>query len=257
MSDWNPALYTRFEDERTRPAAELLARVRLQTAKRVVDLGCGPGNSTELLVERFASAEVVGVDNSPSMLDAARQRLPGVRFELADIAGWQPAPAPDLLYANAVLQWVGGHAQLLPRLVNSLAPGGVLAVQMPDNLGEPSHAAMRETAAEPRFAAHLRAVAAMRTQLLSADETYDLLAPLAEVDLWRTTYHHRMDDAAAIVSWLRATGLRPFLDGLPGESLREDFLAAYRQRIEAAYPPRADGHRLLAFPRLFVVAQRH
>lgn len=256
MSDWNPSLYTRFEDERTRPAADLLARVPLATARRVVDLGCGPGNSTELLVERFAGAEVIGIDHSPAMLDAARKRLPGLRFETADIAEWRPSQPPDLLYANAVLQWVGDHPRLLPRLLGALAPGGVLAVQMPDNLGEPSHVAMRETAAEPRFAAHLGSADAVRTRLLPADETYDLLAPQAEVDLWRTTYHHLMDDAAAIVQWLRATGLRPYLDGLPDAALREDFVAAYRQRIEAAYPPRADGRRLLAFPRLFFVARR-
>lgn len=256
MSDWNPTLYTRFEDERTRPAAELLARVPLAAAQRVVDLGCGPGNSTELLVARFPGAEVAGLDNSPAMLEAARRRLPGVHFELADIATWQPAVPPDLLYANAVLQWVGQHPVLLPRLVRSLAPGGVLAVQMPDNLDEPSHRLMRETAAEPRFAVHLGDAAAVRTRLLRADETYDLLAPLAEVDLWRTTYHHRLDDAAAIVAWLRATGLRPFLDGLPTAALRDEFTAAYQQRIDAAYPARADGQRLLAFPRLFFVARR-
>lgn len=256
MRDWNPALYGRFEDERTRPAAELLARVPLAAPRLLVDLGCGPGNSTELLWRRYPEAQILGVDNSPAMLGAARQRLPTLAFEPGDITSWMPAIPPDLVYANAALQWVADHEALLPRLLGLLAPGGALAVQMPDNLDEPSHRLMRETAAEPRFASWLGAAAALRTPILSAQRYYDLLATQAQVDVWRTTYYHRMDDAAAIVTWLRATGLRPFLDALPTPQLQADFLADYERRIAAAYAARADGSRLLAFPRLFIVAQR-
>jgi len=255
MADWNPALYRRFEDERTRPAAELLARVPLSAPRLAVDLGCGPGNSTELIVQRYPDATVIGTDNSPAMVEAARQRLPGVAFELSDIAAWQPAEPPDLVYANASLQWVPDHTRLLPRLLGTLAPGGVLAVQVPDNLDEPTHVLMRETAAEPRFAAALGDADKLRARVLSLAACYDLLAPLAEVDIWGTIYQHPMADAAAIVQWLRSTGLRPFLDPL-GPALQAEFLAAYQRRIEAAYPARADGRRLLAFPRLFIVARR-
>ena len=255
MSDWNPALYSRFEDERTRPAAELLARVPLDAPRNVVDLGCGPGNSTELLVQRFPTARIVGTDSSQAMLAAARQRLPQVGFEQGDIAEWSPAQAVDLAYANASLQWVGDHERLLPRLLSALAPGGVLAVQMPDNLDEPSHRLMRETAAEPRFAAAIGDAANLRARILDAQAYYDLLVGDADVDVWRTTYYHRMDDAAAIVQWLRATGLKPFLDPLTTE-LQALYLAEYERRIDAAYPARADGKRLLAFPRLFIVARR-
>ena len=254
MSDWDPALYTRFEDERTRPAAELLARVPLDAPRFVVDLGCGPGNSTELLLRRFPSARIVGTDSSQAMLATARQRLPQLSFEQGDIAQWVPAEPVELAYANAALQWVGDHPRLLPRLLSALAPGGVLAVQMPDNLDEPSHRLMRETAAA------LLGIAAddgdpHRARILPAQQYYDLLAPQADVDVWRTTYYHRMDDAAAIVQWLRATGLKPYVDPLAPE-LRARCLAEYQRRIELAYPPRADGKRLLAFPRLFIVARR-
>ena len=257
MSDWNPALYSRFEDERTRPAAELLARVPIDAPRHVVDLGCGPGNSTELLVKRFPAAQVVGTDTSPAMLATARQRLPQVAFELGDIADWVPAEPVDLAYANASLQWVSDHERLLPRLLSALAPGGVLAVQMPDNLAEPSHRLMRDTAAALRGppADDGDAGDKQRARILPAQQYYDLLAPLADVDVWRTTYHHRMDDAAAIVQWLRATGLKPYLDPLAPE-LQAQFLAEYQRRIEQAYPVRADGKRLLAFPRLFIVARR-
>lgn len=254
--DWNPALYTWFEDERTRPAAELLARVALQAPQRVFDLGCGPGNSTELLVGRWPEAQVTGTDNSPAMLEAARKRLPGLRFELGDIADWQPASPPDLVYANASLQWIPGHEQLLPRLFASVAPGGALAVQMPDNLDEPSHRLMREVAADPRFAPYAAEASGARALILSASAYYDLLAPTAQqVDVWRTTYHHRLGSPADIVQWLRSTGLKPFVEALPA-ALQPEYLAAYEERIAQAYPARSDGSRLLAFPRLFIVAQR-
>ena len=167
MLDWNPALYRRFEDERTRPAAELLARVPLTGAARVVDLGCGPGNSTELLVQRFAGAAVVGTDNSEAMLASARERLPQARFELSDIATWQPELPPDLIYANAALQWVPDHEALIPRLFAALAPGGVLAIQMPDNRQEPTHRLMREVAAEAPWAHAIGNADKLRTELLS------------------------------------------------------------------------------------------
>jgi trans-aconitate 2-methyltransferase len=257
MRDWNPNLYRQFEDERTRPARELLARVPLTAARRVYDLGCGPGNSTELLVARFPDADVIGTDNSAAMLADARQRLPQQTFQLSDIAGWAPeGPAPDLVYANASLQWLGDHATLVPRLFATLAPGGVLAVQMPDNLAEPSHRLMREVASEAPWAAAIGDAGSVRSQLLEAGAYYDLLArDAAQVDVWHTVYRHPMASANAIVQWLRSTGLRPFLDALDAP-LQQSFLTEYERRIDLAYPARADGRRLLAFPRLFIVAQR-
>jgi trans-aconitate 2-methyltransferase len=255
-SDWNPELYRRFEDERTRPARELLARVELTNAARVYDLGCGPGNSTELLLERFPTAQVIGTDNSETMLESARQRLPACRFELSDIAQWQPADAPDLIYANAALQWVADHETLVPRLFKLLAPGGVLAIQMPDNRDEPTHHLMREVATLDPWASSIGNAAAIRTKILALNAYYDLLAAdAAEVDVWRTAYQHPMDTPAAIVEWVRSTGLRPFIDPL-SPAYRDGFLAEYERRIARAYPPRSDRRLLLAFPRLFIVARR-
>jgi len=256
MADWNPALYSRFEDERTRPARELLARVALQAPRLAYDLGCGPGNSTELLTGRWPGAEVIGTDNSEAMLASARKRLPAVAFEFSDIASWRPERAPDLIYANASLQWVLDHANVFPRLFDALAPGGVLAVQMPDNLDEPSHRLMREVASQRQYAQTIGDASAVRSRILPAAGYYDLLAPRASnVDVWRTEYQHRMESPASIVEWLRATGLKSFVDPLPAE-LRVSFVADYEERIAQAYPARADGRRLLAFPRLFIVATR-
>jgi trans-aconitate 2-methyltransferase len=259
MLEWNPALYRRYEDERTRPAQELLARVPLTGAARVVDLGCGPGNSTELLVRRFPAAQTVGTDNSEAMLVSARERLPQATFELSDIATWAPRSqeeAPDLIYANASLQWVPDHEMLIPRLFDALAPGGVLAIQMPDNRQEPTHRLMRAVAAEAPWAEAIGDADRLRTLLLDLGGYYDLLAPrAAHVDVWHTIYQHRMADAASIVEWVRGTGLKPFVDRLPAD-LQASYLAEYLRRVDEAYPPRADGKRLLAFPRMFIVAQK-
>jgi len=253
---WSAAQYTKFEDERTRPARDLLAQVPNQPVARAVDLGCGPANSTALLAARFPQSAITGIDSAPDMIDAARARLPGARFVLGDITNWQDdGAAPDVIFANAALQWVPGHATLLPALLARLAPGGSLAVQMPDNLQEPSHILMREVAGAQPWQAKLAQAAAARTNLPDADWYFRLLRDAgARVNIWRTTYFHPLaGGAAAVVEWVKGTGLRPFIDPLnPAE--RDAFLARYTAEIAAAYPAQPDGTVLLAFPRLFFVA---
>lgn len=260
MNDWSPDRYLRFADERTRAARDLLAAVPLASARVVVDLGCGPGNSTDLLVRRFPDAVVSGVDSSPAMLEAARVRLPGCRFDLADVSDWSPRSMgetpPDLVFANALFQWVPDHGRVVQRIFAQLRPGAVLAVQMPDNLDEPSHVSMRETAAAMPFAEKLTAALGARDGLESVQRYYDRLAPLAiHVDLWHTIYNHVLVDADAIIAWVTGTGLRPFLDPLDAAE-RSLYREAYRARIAASYPARVDGRVLLRFPRLFIVAVR-
>lgn len=253
-SDWSADLYLRFADERTRPSRDLLAAVPLRDADRVVDLGCGPGNSTELLVARFPDAAVSGLDSSPAMVEAARRRLPGLTFFRADVATWTPEPDTNLLFANAMFQWVPDREAVLARLLGALPEGGVLAVQMPDNLAEPSHLAMDEVARSGAWASRLSA--AQKGALLSPEGYYDLLKPLCRrVDIWRTTYEHVMESPAAIAEWFMATGLRPFLSPLE-KAEQEDFIAQYVAELAKGYAPRADGKVLLHFPRLFFVATR-
>lgn len=254
MADWSPSTYLKFEDERTRPSRDLLAQVPLAEPGRVVDMGCGPGNSTELLVEQYPDAEVIGLDNSPNMLAEARQRVPGARFEVADAGIWVPEPETDLVFANAIYQWVPDHLVVLPRVAEALSEGGVLAVQMPDNVAEPSHELMRQVAAEGPWAERLKGAA--RLPLPPVRVYYDALRPVARhVDIWHTTYNHALAGPEAIVEWVKGTGLRPFIDPLePAE--REAFLARYLELIAEAYPRTVDGTVLLRFPRMFIVGVR-
>ena len=253
MSSWDDEQYLKFADERTRPARELLARVPVEKPHRVVDLGCGPGNSTELLTDRWPFAEVSGIDSSPEMLKRARRDLPTVEFVEADVATYRPRQPVDVLFANAVFQWLPDHDTLIPSLFESVAEGGALAFQVPCNFEEPSHRLMRELVgpwSERISRADTRAAVAVPAYY------YDRLAPHARhVDIWQTTYEHVMPNGAAIVDWVKGTGLRPFLDAV-GDEHRLAYLEAYSAAIDGAYPPRADGKRLFSFPRLFVVALR-
>lgn len=254
MADWNPTLYARFADERARPVHDLLARVPLEAPGRIVDLGCGAGASTAPLVVRWPKADVLGIDTSPAMIAEARAKVPGARFEIADGAVWAPEVPVDLVFSNATLQWIPDHRVLLPRLMEWLAPGGVLAVQMPDSLDEPSHAAMRAVAAEAPFAEILAGAAGTRSRLLGDVEISDVLAPqAASLDLWETTYVHPLQGAERIVEMVRSAGLKPYLDPLE-VGLATEFLARYTARIAAAYPATADGRVMFRFPRKFFVA---
>jgi len=256
MADWNAEQYLKFEDERTRPSRDLLAQVPLADARRVVDIGCGPGNSTELLVKRWPQAAVIGIDTSADMLRQARQRLPGHSFIEANIAHWAPPENTDVLFANAIFQWVPGHLKHLQRLLGALPRGGVLAVQMPDNLDEPAHVLMREVAQLEPWHEMLAETARVRDNLPKPGVYYDALSPLCtRLEIWHTIYNHVLDDSAAVVEWVKGTGLRPFVDPLdPAE--RRQYLAEYTARIAASYLPQADGKVLFRFPRIFIVAVR-
>ena len=256
MADWNAGQYLKFEDERTRPAVDLIGRVPLAEIRSAVDIGCGPGNSTELIVRRYPGARVLGLDSSPDMLAKAQTRLPGVSFQEADIAAWDPDERYDLIFANAVLQWLPDHQHLLARLASFVEPGGCLAVQMPNNLHEPSHRLMRKVAQEGPWAEKLKAASVSREEIGSFEDYYSwLLQAGCAADLWQTTYVHPLKDADAIVEWLKGTGLRPYLDPLSPEE-QSGFLDRYYTEIEKAYPAQADGRVLLRFPRLFMVAQK-
>jgi trans-aconitate 2-methyltransferase len=272
---WDPALYLRYGGERSRPFFDLLARVGAELPSYVADMGCGPGQLTAMLAERWPSATVCGVDNSPQMIEAARQLVPaqavrtavsagsgptltshapGLSFMLDDIRHWKPQHLPDVIISNAVLQWVPDHRELIVRWVDQLADGGWLAFQVPGNFDQPSHAILRELAASARWRPLLRDVELNRQTADPADYAELLARAGCEVDAWETTYLHILPGEDPVLEWYKGTGLRPVLAVLDADQAA-DFLAEYGEQLRAAYPPASFG-TMLPFRRVFAVAQR-
>jgi trans-aconitate 2-methyltransferase len=259
---WDPSQYLVFSDLRLRPAAELLARVQHDAPGLIYDLGCGTGHITRLLTRRWRNAAIVGVDSSQSMLDRARQgedEGSSITWQLDDIATWRSPRPVDVIYSNAALHWVDDHEQLFPRLLGQLAPGGVLAVQMPRSWQLPSHRLMREVLERggehsgPLGDAALRARYA-RPPVAEPADYYQWLAPhAAHIDIWTTEYLQILEGEDAVLEWVKGTGLRPITDALTGAE-RERFIRIYRQRLAEEYPVSTDGKILYLFPRIFIVA---
>ena len=251
---WNPSTYLAFADERTRPAAELLARIAEDAPQRVIDLGCAPGNSTALLRARWPHAHLEGLDSSPEMLVKARQSGVEADWIQADVGAWSATGAYDVIFSNAALQWLGDHPALVPRLLGAARPGGTFAFQVPHNMDAPSHALMRETAADGPWTGKLKGI--REISILAPQDYYGILAPhAASVDIWETEYLHVLQGEDAVYHWVSGTGLRPFVNALAGAA-RDAFIAAYQQKLATAYPRHSDGATLFPFKRLFVVARR-
>jgi len=251
MPSWSPAQYLKFGDERTRPCRELAARVELAAPRQIVDLGCGPGNSTGVLAQRWPDAAITGLDNSPRMIEAARAERPALRWVAEDIGEWARANGDifDLVFSNAALQWLPDHGSLLPQLMERVASRGALAFQMPAH-DSPAHDLMRRMAAA-------RQLQVNEWHSHDAAFYYDTLAPRsARVDVWTTEYQHVLPNAEGIVEWYRGTGLRPYLEALATGAERSQFEAELLAGLRALYPERADGRVLFPFRRIFAVAYR-
>ncbi|MEM7255129.1 MAG: methyltransferase domain-containing protein [Pseudomonadota bacterium] len=257
---WDPSQYLRFGDHRLRPALELLARIPHSDPKHVFDLGCGAGNVTRQIAERWPHATVYGIDNSDEMLKKASAEPSGIAWSLGDVRDWRPDVSPDVLYSNAALQWVDNHEDLFPRLVSMLPSGGCLAVQMPLSWDSPSHQLMHQTLkdAGPNGAALGDTVvhkSLERRWVQSAAYYYALLAAHGAdpIDVWETEYLQVLTGDDAVLEWVKATGLRPVLNALNDEE-RERYLGVYAARLREAYPKEANGCTLYPFRRLFMVA---
>ena len=250
---WDPERYLTFADERGRPFFDLLSMVAATEPRSVVDLGCGPGNLTRTLPARWPSADVVGVDPSFEMVEKARAHdADGVRFEVGDVREWRPPEPVDVLVSNATLQWVPGHLELLPTLLDQVATGGWFAFQVPGNFSEPSHVLLHELAADDRFSPYLQGIA--RPASHDAVAYLNTLAALGcDVDAWETTYLHVLGGDDPVFTWMSGTGARPTLHALP-DDVRPTFEAEYKQLLRDAYPSRPHG-TVLPFRRVFVVAR--
>lgn len=256
-TSWDPAQYERYKAYRDRPALDLMIQIPVDLAPREIwDLGCGTGEHAALLKRRHPDAVVHGLDSSLDMLARARERAEDIDWVEQGVQDWSPATPPDLIFTNAALQWAPDHEALMPRLVGTLAPGGVFACQMPISFVAPQHTILREVAAEARWADRLADVRGVRP-VAEAEDYYGWLAPIcASVDIWSTTYLHALTGEDPVVDWMLGSGLRPYVEALSSDADRSLFLDAYRRRLKPAFPRRSDGTTLLPFPRLFLVARR-
>ncbi len=256
---WNPEQYNRYADERSRPFFELVDRIRVNEPTSVVDLGCGPGSLTATLTERWPTAAVIGVDNDAAMLASAQplaDKSAKLGFESGDIATWRPVEPVDVIVSNAALQWVPNHIQLLPSLLEHLRPGGALAFQVPGNLDDPHHQAIRAVRTRPHWAGipGLQQLPERTHSSSSAVVYTDALAPLdVAIDAWETTYVHILQGSDPILEWVKGTGLRPVLNALPDQEAKDAFCAELAPLLRDAYPTRTYGTPF-PFRRVFVVA---
>ena len=251
MPSWDADQYSLFLDDRTRPARDLLARVEVAAPRRVVDVGCGPGNSTALLVSRWPGAEVAGIDSSPEMIEKARRNLPGVEFVEADLREWAPPEPVDVVYSNATLQWVEDHPRVFERLWGWVAPGGVLAVQMPANFDQPSHRLMRQLASSPRWAGKLGGV--LREEPVASPATYHrmLSGPGRRVDIWATEYLQVLSGPDPVLEWVRGTA--PGRCSTSSPATRPKSSSPPTPPPCGTYSPEGDGTTLFPFRRVFIV----
>ena len=250
---WDPTTYLRHGDERARPFLDLLARVPGE-ARTVVDLGCGPGQLSAVLRERWPDARIHGVDSSAAMIERAEQDpVPGVTYERADASTWQPGAPVDVLLSNAMFQWLPEPLDVVRRLLPHVVPGGTFALQVPHNHDAPSHVLLRDLAGRPPYAEHT--ARAHRVTVPPAEDWLELFAGSGwSVDAWTTTYLHVLAGEEPVFSWVSGTGARPVLQALP-PTLRERFEQEYREALRDAYPRRPWG-TVLPFERVFVVARR-
>jgi trans-aconitate 2-methyltransferase len=251
MSDWNPSNYLKFKNERTQPAIDLVQRIPINNPQFIIDLGCGPGNSTRILAERWPKANIVAIDSSPEMINKARSENDTISWKTADIDQYSDTCRYDIVFSNAALQWIMNHGELIPRLFKMTNTHGILAAQVPLNCDSPLHQAVICVSHSKRWSDF----ASKCNNLLnyqSASYYYDILSKLsAEFYIWETTYMHVMENHNSLIEWYRTTGMRPYLDALPDDTSRAQFEHDVLTICQNDYSLQKDGKLLFPFRRLF------
>lgn len=256
MLKWDTQKYLKFINERTQPAMDLASRVCIESPQSIVDIGCGPGNSTSILRERWAQAEICAFDSSKEMIDNARQGDQSVEWFEADASTWEPKSKFDLIFSNAALQWVSEHEIVFPRLMSYLNEKGVLAIQMPAHYDSPLHCLMIEASNRSEWAG-LMSAARNALKMEPPSFYYDLLSPyVSKLDIWQTEYFHELESVVSILEWFRSTGMRPFLESLQTVEEKTKFESELLKAYTRAYKVQKNGKVLLPFRRFFITAYR-
>ena len=256
MADWDSAQYLKFNKERTQPSIDLANRIPLLKPKKIIDIGCGPGNSTKVLFDKYPNANILGVDYSENMLDKASENYPMIKFSAFDASSdtWNLDNDYDIVFSNACIQWIPNHNELLRKMMNLLNDGGILAVQIPIQYNEPIYEIMKKVVSsqnqENRFSY------SNPLNILNDSEYYDILSEISkDFEIWTTTYYHRMKNHRDIVEWYKSTALKPYLDRLD-EAEQKVFLEDVYREVLTQYKTQANGEIILRFPRLFFIGKK-
>jgi len=257
MATWNPQQYLRFKDERTQPSIDLAAKVRVDKPAAVIDVGCGPGNSTQVLRQRWPDSRIIGLDSSSEMIAKAKKDFPDQEWLLADASRLEPDRTYDVVFSNAVLQWIPEHDLLVPRLLGIVNAGGALAIQVPANNESPLHRALLYISSGKKWA-RFTAGCEKLLHYHTVEHYYNILYPIVSsgLEIWETTYYHVLSSHAALIEWYKGTGLRPFLEKLPGDEYRKEFMDEVLNECKQGYYIHGDGKILFPFRRIFFVAYK-
>jgi trans-aconitate 2-methyltransferase len=256
MNDWNPGQYLKFKNERTQPAIDLLSRIKIKDPEKIIDLGCGPGNSTQILHERWPDAHILGIDNSREMIKKAAEDFPDRKWAVADIAGFKSEILYDLVFSNATLQWIHNHEKVLPDLFALVEKNGALAVQVPANNESPLHKALIYVSDLEKWNGFTGGCGKL-LNYQSADYYYNLLNPVASVlELWETVYYHEMNNHYGLIEWYKSTGMRPFLESIPGDEKKAEFENEVLEKCRDDYKIQKNGKILYPFKRIFFIAYK-
>lgn len=261
---WDANQYLKFADQRTQPSRDLCARITLEdtAVHKVLDIGCGPGNSTALLRERYPHATILGIDSSESMIESARAEHPDIDFAVHDATALDELPDDfDVVFTNACLQWVPNHHETIPAMLRRARQGGMVACQFTETINQPAHTVMRELATDPRFNRYIGETGVRPYHHLGGERFdigayYDLVASLSQyAQVWETTYWHALSGYEGVIEWYRGTGMRPYLAQLPNADWRKQYEQTFVERLQGIYPLQSDGTVLIPMPRFFFVAQ--
>jgi trans-aconitate 2-methyltransferase len=252
--DWNPNLYLKFDKERTQPSIDLVSRINFEAPRKIIDIGCGPGNSTQILVQRWPAASVTGVDNSPAMIEKAKRDFPNQNWKLLDAGKDEINEKYDIVFSNAAIQWIPDHAELLKRFFNALNDDGLLAIQLPLFWDMPLGKAIKNIAKDHRWETQVKGAAELFT-IHNYSYYYDKLSQLFNsIEMWETHYIHIMDSHFSILEMIRSTGLKPYLDGLEDEHDKREFEGLVLKEIAKDYPQQKNEKVLFPFKRAFFIA---
>lgn len=255
MADWDSSKYLKFKNERTQPAIDLVNRINIEKPQKILDIGCGPGNSSEVLARRYKNADIFGIDSSPAMIEAAREKHPDIQFMQCDANRDLHLVDRnfDIVFSNACIQWIPDHYTLLKNMMSLLRPGGVMAIQTPMNYNEPIHQIIKEISTNKKWSSKFENPRIFYN--LTQSQYYDLLSDLSsDFSMWQTTYFHKMKSCGDIMEWYRATGLRPYLEVL-SEADKLDFEMDIYNKLLNAYPKQKNGEIIFRFPRFFFIAK--